>query len=45
MSFYNPERKCIENIVDKEENAGKQLFFLIPQCFLTFQTWKSPFKY
>ena len=30
-------KKAFENIVGKGENAGKQLFFLFPQCCPPFQ--------
>ena len=30
-----PRKKPSENVVGKEENAGKQHFFLFPKCFLT----------
>ena len=30
-------RKPSENIVEKGENADKQQFLLLPQCFLTYE--------
>ena len=35
-TFNNPQRKALENIVEKGENAGNQHFLLFPQCFLSF---------
>ena len=35
------EKKAFENIVGKGENAGKQHFFLFPQCFLLYKGHKS----
>ena len=38
------EKKVLDNIARKEENAGNQHFLLFPQCFLHFPTQISIFK-
>jgi hypothetical protein len=38
------KHRAFENIVGKEENAGKQHFFLFPQCFLLYKRKKTLFK-
>ena len=43
--FLTPlEKKALENIVGKRENAGIQHFLLFPQCFLLFPTQISIFE-
>ena len=38
MTTLKPiRRKPSENIVEKGENADKQQFLLLPQCFLTYE--------
>ena len=37
------DKKALENIVGKGENAGHQHFLLFPQCLLPYQGHKSSF--
>ena len=34
-------KRSFENIVGKEENAGKQHFLFVPQCFPSYETQLS----
>ena len=36
-TFNDPVEEAFENILGKEENAGKQQFLLFPKCFLPIQ--------
>ena len=40
----NLEKKPFENITGKGENAVDQLFFLFPQCCLSYHGKIAPFK-
>ena len=38
------EKKALENIVEKGENAGHQHLLIFPQCFLLFSKHISNFE-
>ena len=38
------QKKALENIVGKGENAGNQHFLLFPRCFFPYHTQKSSFN-
>ena len=40
-TFNDLKKKALENIVEKGENAGKQYFLLLRQCFLLYKE-KNP---
>ena len=43
-TFDIPYGKAFQNILGKEEDAGKQHFLLFPQCLLSYQRQKSQFN-